>query len=102
MASNILFLDDYTPGVKSYTPEMGERKPAVRMEARLAHYGKHYFIDTTEELSGRGIEFLKTYTPHDLTQAGQRLVGWHSYKVTTRAFEKLKAQYPIGYETHLD
>lgn len=102
MATAILHIDDYRPGIKAYTPEMGERKPAVRMEAHLGHYGKHYYIDTTEKLSGRGIEFIKTYTPEDLTKAGQRLVGWHSYKVTIRAFEKLKEQYPIGYEMHLD
>lgn len=102
MTNNVLFLNDYTPGVKGYTPEMGERKPAVRMEARIGHYGKHYYIDSTEEISGRGIEFLKTYTAADLTKAGQRLVGWHSYRVTTRAFDKLKAIYPIGYEMYLD
>ena len=102
MTNNIIYLNDYTPGVKAYTPEMGERKPAVRMEARLSHYGKHYYIDTTEELKGRGIEYRKTYAAADLTAAGQRLVGWHSYKVTTRAFEKLKALYPIGYEMLLD
>jgi hypothetical protein len=100
--SNIIYLNDYTPGVKAYTPEMGERKPATRMEARRAHYGKHYFINTTEELSGRGIEFIKTYTSNDLTKAGQRLVGWNSYIVTVRAFEILKGKYPIGYEMLLD
>lgn len=100
--NNILYLDDYTPGVKTYTPEMGERKPAVRMEAQLGHCGKHYYIDTTEELKGRGIEHLKTYTAHDLTKAGQYKVGWHQYRVTERAFSNLKAAYPIGYEMLLD
>ena len=100
--TNIIYLNDYTPGVKAYTPEMGERKPAARMEARLAHYGKHYYIDTTEELSGRGIEFIRTYTAADFHTAGQYKAGWHSYIVTTRAFEKLKTLYPIGYEILLD
>ena len=100
--SKVLHLSDYTPGLKAYTPEMGERKPATKMEAQLSHYGKHYFIDTTEELKGRGIEFLKTYTANDLTKSGQYKVGWHSYKVTTRAFEILKTKYPIGYEMLLD
>jgi len=91
-----------TNGLKVYYPEMGERKPAARMEARLGHYGKHYYVDTAEELKGRGIEYRRTYTAADLTKAGQYKVGWHSYKVTTRAFEKLKAQYAIAYEMLLD
>jgi hypothetical protein len=99
---NVLHFEDYTPGLKAYTPEMGDRKPAVRMEAQLGHYGRHYFIDTPEELKGRGIEHLETYTARDLTAAGQYKVGWRRYRVTTRAFEKLKAVYPIGYEMLLD
>ena len=102
MTNNILYMDDFTPGIKAYTPEMGDRKPSVRMEASLGHYGKHYFIDTPEELRGRGIEYRKTYTTNDLTKAGQYKVGWHSYQVTARAFEKLKATYSIGYAMHLD
>ena len=81
---------------------MGQRKPAVKMEASLAHYGKHYFIDTTETLKGRGIDFRKTYTDNDFNTAGQYKVGWNSYIVTRRAFEKLKEVYPIGYEMLLD
>ena len=99
---NILHLDDYRPGVKAYTPEMGDRKPVTRMEASLGHYGKHYYIDTPEELCGRGIEYRKTYTANELSNTGQHKVGWHSYRVTSRAFEKLKSAYPIGYAMHLD
>jgi hypothetical protein len=100
--AQIIHLDDHRPGVKAYTPEMGDRKPATRMEARRAHYGKHYHIDTPEELKGRGIEFQRTYTAADLTRAGQHKAGWHSYLVTLRAFEILKTKYAIGYEMLLD
>jgi hypothetical protein len=44
--ADIIYLNDHTPGVKAYTPEMGDRKPAVRMEAQLGHYGRHYYIDS--------------------------------------------------------
>ena len=100
--SKVLYMEDYTPGLKTYTPEMGDRKPATRMEAQLGHYGTHYYIDTPEELKGRGIEHRQTYTADDLTAAGQYKVGWHSYRVTSRAFEILKTKYPIGYEMLLD
>ena len=100
--ANILYFTDYTPGVKAYTPEMGERKPACKMEAHLAHYGKHYFIDTPETLKGRGIEFLKTYKAADLTARGQYKAGWNSYLVTCRAFEILKGKFPVAMEMLLD
>ena len=102
MTNNVIYFNDYTPGVKAYTPEMGDRKPSVRMEARLSHYGKHYFVDTTEELRGRGIEYRSNYAAADLTTSGQYKAGWHSYIVTARAFALLEAKYAIGYEMLLD
>lgn len=33
--AKVLFLDDYRAGVHSYYPELGERKPEVKMEASL-------------------------------------------------------------------
>jgi hypothetical protein len=100
--ANIVYFDDHTPGVKAYTPEMKQRKPACKMEAQVSHYGKHYYIDTTETLSGRGIEFRKTYKAEELTARGQYKTGWNSYLVTKRAFEILKAKYPIAMELLLD
>lgn len=99
--TNLIYLDDHRAGVHLYTPEMGQRKPECKMEARLAYYGKHYFIDTTETINGQGIEFIKTYTEADLVP-GSKMVGWNHYKVTVRAFEKLEKKYPISYEAHLD
>ena len=52
--TNILHFSDYTPRVKVFTPEMGDRKPVCKMEARLCHYGKHYYIDTNIAIKGRG------------------------------------------------
>lgn len=88
-------------GVHTYYPEMGERKVNAQMEARLSHYGKHYFIDSPVELKGRGITFLKTYAANDFIRPNHK-VGWHSYKVTTAAFEKLKQQYSVSMERLLD
>ena len=88
--------------IKSYYPEMGEAEPNSNGRARLAHYGKHYFIDTRLELHGRGVEFLGTATAEDLTEAAQHRVGEHQYKVTLKAFDKLKEQYDFSNEILLD
>lgn len=88
-------------GTHAYYPEMKERKPNCQMEARLSHYGKHYFVDTPIELKGRGIEFLKTYRAEDFVRPSHR-VGWNSYKVTVNAYRKLEEQYSISREVMLD
>lgn len=48
--AKVLFLDDYRAGVHSYYPELGERKPEVKMEASLGYYGTHYYVDTPLDL----------------------------------------------------
>lgn len=100
--AKIIYLSDRQNGVHCYTPEMGDRKPAVKMEASIGHYGKHYYIDTTEELKGRGIEFIKTYKDGDFIRPNYYKVGWNEYCVTTNAFEKLKTQFSISMECCLD
>ena len=97
--SKVVHITDHVPGVQVYYSEMGERKPNVQMEARLSHYGKHYFIDTPLELKGRGIEENKA-TWGDSCK--KQIENWKSYKVTIKAFEKLKEQYPISIEMLLD
>ncbi|OMF35283.1 hypothetical protein BK133_11310 [Paenibacillus sp. FSL H8-0548] len=93
--------DRITKGVHTYFPEMKERKVNAQIEAILSHYGNHYFIDTQLELKGRGISFLKIYVPDDFIRPSHK-AGWHSYKVTSAAFEKLKEQYSISMERILD
>lgn len=88
-------------GVHTHYPEMGERKVSAEMEARLSHNGSHYFLDTPIEIKGRGITYLKTYIAKDFIRPSHR-VGWHSYKATTLAFDKLKQQYSISMERLLD
>lgn len=91
------------PGVYVYTPEMGQQKPeGCQIEASLSHYGKHYFIDTPLQLKGRGISFMRTYSAKDFTNPDNHKVGWNEYCVTKLAFEKLKSQYAISYESNLD
>ena len=53
--AKIIYLEDRINGLHCYTPEMGQRKPDVKLEARLSHYGNHYIVDTPLELKGRGI-----------------------------------------------
>lgn len=89
------------PGVYCYTPEMGGQKPECQMEASRGYYGKHWFIDTPLELKGRGIELIKKYQEKDFCSKDHR-VGWNEYRVTNRAFEKLKEKYSISQECLLD
>lgn len=89
-------------GTHNYCPEMNEQKPVAQMESQLSYDGKYYYIDTTLELKGRGITFIKTYKSSDLTSFGQRKVGWHSYKVTRNAYKQLESQYSISREVLLD
>lgn len=88
------------PGVYCYTPEMGELPPDCQMEAQLSHYGKHYYVDTPLELKGRGI--TKLPDPHWYKGSKKDLEHWNSYRVTYRAFEKLKREHAIAIERPLD
>lgn len=91
------------PGTYVYTPEMGQQKPeGCQIEAHRAYYGGHVFIDTPLELKGRGIRFLKTYKPGDLTSSGQYKSGWNTYEVTNRAYDLLKTRCAISWESCLD
>lgn len=91
-----------SPGVYCYTPEMGQQKPDCQMEASRGYYGKHWYIDTPLSLKGRGITFLKKYTDNDFYMPGNYRVGWNEYRVTDRAFDKLKEQYTISQRVLLD
>lgn len=96
----VIYLNDRKPGVHLYTPEMGQRTPETNMEARLSWYGKHYYVDTPLELKGRGI--TKEDDPCWVKGSRQQIEGWKTYRVTKKAFEKLKEQYPIAMERSLD
>ena len=89
------------PGIYQYTPELGGQKPVCQMEASKGYYGKHWFIDTPLELKGRGIEFIKKYQEKDFCSKDHR-VGWNEYRVTNKAFDKLKEKYSISQECLLD
>lgn len=71
---------------KQYYKELGELKPMADGEARLSHYGKHYFITTEIKLVGRGIE----------------LISANRYKVTINAFDKLCEKYDFSQQLYLD
>ncbi len=97
--ASIVYLEDHRPGVTVYYPELGDRKPEVKMEASLGHYGTHYYVDTPLDLKGRGIVRVGTsWVPG----CQKDVEGWKSYRVTLKAFEKLKKQYPISMECLLD
>lgn len=79
------------PGEYSYCYEMQKAPTGCDFSADLSFYGKHYYLrplrDNLPRLSGRGISYDE-----------QR----NTYMVTIRAYEKLKTQYRIQYETCLD
>lgn len=89
----------YLPGVHTFWPELGDSRPEVKMEASLSYYGKHYFVDTPLDLKGRGITPVEV---HWVDGCQKALEGWKSYRVTKKAFEALKAKYPISMECLLD
>lgn len=94
--------DRIAKGIHSLTPEMGQRQVNCQMEVTIGHYG-NYYIKTPMELSGQGIKFIKKYTADEFFNGrGNRLYGWNNYRVTERALNKLKEQYSISMESHLD
>ena len=86
--------------LKTYYPEMGEKKPTAFIEAQLSHGGTHWYLTTRFELKGQGIRYLKTYG--DDNTYSNRLVGFHEYKVTQRAFNKIKTLYDVVQQRLLD
>ncbi len=91
-----------TTGLKSYCRVSGDAKPDAQIEARLGHYGKHYYLTSQVQLSGRGIVLRRTLTASDLTPQAQAKVGWHEYKVTLRAFDRICRDHAVAYEMLLD
>lgn len=97
--NNVVYLSDFVPGTHVYTPEMGERKPQAKMEARLSYDGKHYVVDTPLELKGRGIvERPVTWS----NGCQKQLENWRSYRVTEAAYKRLEGQFPIAMPSYLD
>ncbi len=98
----------------NYCPEMGEVEPLVNVEiakghltlikkqqiemrANIGHYG-NWYIDTKAELKGQGIRLIST----GYESVNNGYVVENSYKVTDRAFDKLKAIYDIKRISYLD
>lgn len=82
----------------TYYPEMKETRPQAQIEARLGHYGKHWFITTPLVLSGRGIVHIETLTESVLVPEAKHKIGWNRYKVTGTAFDKIQANHDVVVE----
>ncbi len=80
----------------TYYPEMGDAKPEADIEATLGHYGNHWLLKTPLFLQGRGIHHIGTLKAANLTPQAKRKAGWHMYRVTARAFERLAKKYTIA------
>ena len=81
--------DRIAKGIHRFIPEMGQRKVNCQIHASLGHGGR-YRIVSPIELKGRGI---KLYESNNVR---------HIYYVTDLAFESLKQQYSISWESNLD
>ncbi|MCI5639522.1 MAG: hypothetical protein MR316_00870 [Lachnospiraceae bacterium] len=87
------------PGEYLYTPEMEQETPDCQIEATHSCDGKHYILDTPLDLNGRGIMALDA---HWITGCKKQIENWKSYRVTKKAFEKIKEQYTVSMECLLD
>ena len=83
--------------LKTYYPEMNEEKPASEIEAAIG-YGGYWLLKTPLELKGRGITHTGTLTAEQLVPQAQHKAGWHTYRVTRKAFDKLSSEYAISSE----
>lgn len=84
-------------GLVGYHPEMGETKPEAQIEASIGHYGG-WFVKSAIELKGRGITFLGTIEAMPSIVQPQNHIGWHNYKVTDLAFEKICKAHRVSHE----
>jgi hypothetical protein len=97
------------------TPEMGDKAPeSAKTFAKLAHYGRHYFLDSTlgpDVIKGMGVVYRGQYKedasddPLKMElrcEKGSKLANHYSYKVTIRAFEKLGKTIDIAVDCPLD
>ena len=79
------------PGEYVYCYEMQKAPTGCDFAADLSYYGKHYFLrplrDGLPHLHGRGISYDEER---------------NTYMVTCRAYDKLKEQYRMSFETCLD
>ena len=83
--------------LQNYWPEMGDKKPEAQIEAKMSCYGAaHWYLDTPLELKGRGIKYFGQHPENS------KKPGWNHYKVTARAFEKIKEQYSVSQVCYLD
>jgi hypothetical protein len=84
-------------GHHPYHPSTGQRRPIAQIEG----YGilGNYYLSTPLELKGKGITFLGKYTDEEAASNSDLHAGWNQYKVTLKAFNKLKEHYAIMTES---
>ncbi len=88
----------------TYHPEMNQQPNSnATIRANLSHYGRHYFVSSKNPIAiKQGVEFLKTLESSELNELGQYRVGWHEYKMTIKAFDKLCKMEDVNLEMLLD
>ena len=82
-----------------YHSEMAEKRPTdATIDAQLSHTGRHYFLKTPLTLAGRGVKLLRTLRAEELVPQAQHKAGWHEYKVTESAFERITTEHHVAME----
>jgi hypothetical protein len=84
-------------GHHRYSPSTGQRRPIAQIEGYCII--DNYYLSTPLELKGKGITFLKKYTNEEAATNTDLHAGWNQYKVTLKAFDKLKEHYAIMTES---
>lgn len=86
-----------------YYPEMNEARPAdTQIDATMARFSDHYYLETPLTLKGRGIKHEGVLRADELVESARHKAGWNEYRVTEAAFRKLDAAYKISMEFLLD
>jgi hypothetical protein len=86
-------------GMHFHCPEMNEKaRGDSQIYASLGMYGEHYYLSTPLVLKGRGIVHIRTLKADELTPAAKHKAGWHEYRATVKATEKLAERYVVAGE----
>lgn len=87
-----------TTGLVGYHPEMGEARPEAKIDAQLAHGGKHWYLKTPLTLTGRGVTLIEVLKAENLVPQAKHKAGWFRYKVTDAAFDRICKEHRVATE----
>jgi len=88
-----------TMALLGYYPEMDQARPAAPIEAQNCYFGGKLQLRTNLELKGRGVKFTGKIAEGQVCgPRAAQLVGMNEYMVTSKAFDKIKAEHDVAME----